>query len=267
MNLQKIKTDLQLLAEEVGRYLWQEFLDFDFKDVESKSGHNDLVSFVDKEAEKRILEGLKIILPGSDFLAEESQPGKSPLDSELYWIVDPLDGTTNFSHGLPIFSISIALMVDQVIRLGMVYEVGRKECFTAVKGEGAFLDNLKIKVSDQKLKNQALLVTGFPYTAFPKMDNYFNAIRSFLKETHGIRRLGSAAVDLSYVACGRFEGFFEYNLNPWDVAAGALLVEEAGGVVSDFSGKKNYLFGGEIFAANDLHGNLLEMFQNDWNPN
>ncbi|MCB0571265.1 MAG: inositol monophosphatase, partial [Phaeodactylibacter sp.] len=162
----------------------------------------------------------------------------------------PLDGTTNFLFQIPVFSISVALQQEGRSVLGIVYEINRQECFYAWLGGGAFLNGRPIRVSSRAPLEKTLLATGFPYYDYRRMAPFFKVLEHFMRHTRGIRRLGSAAVDLAYVACGRYDGFFEYSLNPWDVAAGAFIVQEAGGVVSDFNGGGNYLNGGEIIAAN-----------------
>lgn len=216
-----------------------------------------MVSYVDKQAETMLVEALQPLWPDAGFIAEEGSGGKRT--SGYNWIIDPLDGTTNFIHGLPVFSVSIALMYQQDILFGAVYEINRDEFFHAIRHEGAWLNGTKIQVSSQKDFSQSLIATGFPYV-IDDLEAYLGLLRDFLSQTHGFRRMGSAAVDLSYVACGRFEGFYELNLNPWDVAAGALIVQEAGGTVSDFHGDNNFIFGREIVASNTLlHQNLLQV--------
>ena len=260
-SMQQLLQEVIVLVKETGDFIRQESLKFDHSKIEYK-GKNDLVSYVDKEAEKRLVSGLSEILPGSGFIAEE---GTSTHKSDTYnWIIDPLDGTTNFTHGLPVFAISIALLKRGELALGVVYEINKDECFHAVKGQGAFLNHMPIKVSPIKTIDKALLATGFPYYDFDQMKQYLNIINEFMQTTHGLRRMGSAAVDLAYTACGRFEGFFEYNLNAWDVAAGALIVQEAGGTVTDFKGGKDFLFGREIVAGNMTQSEMLKTIQKHW---
>ncbi len=259
--MQQLLQDVIVLVKETGDFIRQESLKFDHSKIEYK-GKNDLVSYVDKEAEERLVTGLSEILPGSGFIAEE---GTSTHKSDTYnWIIDPLDGTTNFTHGLPIFAISIALLKRGELALGVVYEVNKDECFHAVKGQGAFLNHMPIRVSPIKTIDKALLATGFPYYDFDQMKQYLNIINEFMQTTHGLRRMGSAAVDLAYTAYGRFEGFFEYNLNAWDVAAGALIVQEAGGTVTDFKGGKDFLFGRQIVAGNVTQPHMLQTIQKYW---
>jgi myo-inositol-1(or 4)-monophosphatase len=217
--------------------------------IQEKALHS-LVSYVDRTAEELLVERLGKLLPGATFLTEEETVEAEA--SSLQWIIDPLDGTTNFLHQLPVFSVSVALREDEDIVLGMVFEINRSEMFSAWRGGGAFLNGRPIRVSKTLELNDSLLATGFPYYDFDGLPGYLDALEVFMQRTRGIRRFGSAATDLAYVACGRFDAFFEYSLNPWDVAAGALLVQEAGGHVSDFSGGNDYLFGQEIIASN-LH--------------
>jgi myo-inositol-1(or 4)-monophosphatase len=259
--MQKLLQDVIVLIKETGEFIRQESRKFDHSKIEYK-GKNDLVSYVDKEAEKRLVKGLSEILPGSGFVAEE---GTSTHRSDIYnWIIDPLDGTTNFTHGLPVYAVSVALVKRGVLTLGVVYEINRDECFHAIKDQGAFLNHSPIKVSETKTLEKALLATGFPYYNFDQMQQYLTIINEFMQTTHGLRRMGSAAVDLVYTACGRFEGFFEYNLNAWDVAAGALIVQEAGGKVTDFSGGSNFLFGKELIAANSIHQEMMGVIKKHW---
>ncbi len=237
------------LCRKVGRFQLEELAHFGRERIEYKGLH-DLVSYVDRESEQALVQGLSILLPEAGFLTEE---GTVQSEATAWrWIVDPLDGTTNFIHGLPFFSISIALMLHDTLQLGVVYEVSRGECFTAVKGGGAFLNGAAIRVSAVPTMNESLLATGFPYYNFDKMPAYLEVLRKCMQGSQGMRRLGSAALDLAYVAAGRFEAYFEYNLKPWDVAAGALLVLEAGGCVADFHGGREYIYGHEILAGNPL---------------
>ena len=242
------------VARSTGKYLSEERVNFDASKIESKGLH-DLVSYVDKESEKRIVRALQAVLPESGFIAEEGTTKKR--GERFNWVIDPLDGTTNFVQGVPVYAVSIGLLDGDELVLGVVYEVGRDECFYAWKGGGAFLNGESIHVSDRNAMNDALLATGFPYSNFGLLDEYIAVLKWAIVEARGMRRMGSAAVDLSYVACGRFDAFWEYDLKSWDVAAGALILMEAGGMVTDFSGGKNYLFDKEIVASNTLlHGVL-----------
>jgi myo-inositol-1(or 4)-monophosphatase len=214
--------------------------------IETKS-LNSLVSYVDKTAEIQLVSNLRTMLPEATFLTEEETVAQE--QGEWQWIIDPLDGTTNFLHQLPYFAVSVGLRQHDTLMLGVVYEVNRQECFYAWRNGGAWLNGKRIQASTTEKLGDSLIATGFPYRHFDLIPPYFDAMRAFMAKTRGLRRLGAAAVDLAYVACGRFEAFFEYGLSPWDVAAGILLVEEAGGRVSDFSGNSKALFSGEMVAA------------------
>jgi len=252
----------QEIAKEVGSFIRKERQHFNVDKVEHK-GFNDLVSYVDKEAEKKIVNALSKILPEAGFITEE---GTNNTKAERYnWVIDPLDGTTNFIHGVPFFAVSIALMEYGEVILGVVYEVNRHECFYAKKGGGAFCNDTRIKVSPAPDLSASLIATGFPYYNFELIDKYLAALKSLMQKTHGLRRFGSAATDLCYVAAGRIEGFFEYNLNSFDVAAGALIVQEAGGIVTDFSGGDNFVFGREIIASNGkIHDEFTMELKSIW---
>lgn len=237
-----------------GKIMAEERKNFDASKIENKGMH-DLVSYVDKESEKRIIAELQKLLPESGFIAEE---GTNDTRGERFnWVIDPLDGTTNFIQGVPIYCVSIGLLDGGELVVGVVYEVGRDECFYAWKNGGAYLNGEKITVSDRSDIHDALLATGFPYSDFSRIEEYIEFLKWAMKNARGVRRLGSAAADLAYVACGRFDAFWEYDLKPWDVAAGALLVKEAGGMVSDYSGDSNYLFGREIIASNSLINGIV----------
>ncbi len=217
-------------------------------DIETK-GKNDFVTKFDKEAEVRIVAALKEILPEAGFIAEEDTSDKR--GDRFNWIIDPIDGTTNFIHGLFPYCISIALMEDEEIVSGVVYEVGLDENFTAYKGGRAEVNGQPIHVTTHEKVSDCLIATGFPYTNFSLMEPFIESLHYFMKNSHGMRRMGSAAADLVYVACGRFDAFYEYNLSAWDVAAGAFILQMAGGKICDFEGGDDYLFGGEIIASNN----------------
>lgn len=249
------------ICREAGDYIRQEGKNFDTKVVEEKKRFSDLVSYVDKNTEILLVDKLRNLLPGSSILAEE---GTHEGGGSYRWIIDPLDGTTNFVHGLPVYSVSVALEKNGDILAGVVYEINRDECFYAGKNLGAFLNGSAIYVSNEKNLSGSLLATGFPYYEFDKLNIYMEILKNFMRSTQGIRRVGSAAVDLAYTACGRFEGFFEYNLKPWDIAAGALLVMEAGGKVTNFKGEPSFLDGVEIIAAGPLHDSIREVINQSW---
>ena len=262
IDLSAIEENVINVCLEVGEFIDREGSQFDRSRIEQKEGFNNLVSYVDKESEKKLVGALSKILPGSGFIAEE---GTAIEGTNGYrWIIDPLDGTTNFTHGLPLFAISIGLALHDKMVLGIIYEVNKKEMFHTVEGGPSFCNSKEIRVSPIRSLQESLLATGFPYYEFEKMNAYLEIISNFLRQSHGVRRLGSAATDLAYVACGRFEGFFEYNLNPWDVAAGAFLVQQAGGTVTDFSGGNNFLFGGELIAGCGVHPDMLKIIRKEW---
>ena len=242
------------VARSTGKFMAEERTCFDVSRIETKGLH-DLVSYVDKESEKRIISALQIVLPESGFIAEE---GTSDKHGERFnWVIDPLDGTTNYIQGVPIYAVSIGLLDGDELVMGVVYEVGRDECFYAWKDGGAYLNGRPIRVSDRGDIHDALLATGFPYNDFSKLDEYMEVLKWTMTNARGVRRLGSAATDLAYVACGRFDAFWEYDLKPWDVAAGAVIVKEAGGVVTDYKGGDDYLFGKEIVAGNGLLNEMI----------
>lgn len=219
---------------------------------------NGLVSYVDRTAEEMLVDRLGRLLPEAGFLTEEETVDQRA--GELQWIIDPLDGTTNFLHAVPHFSISVALRSGDELVMGLVHHVPADELFYAWKNGGAYCNGRPVAVSRRAELRQALVSTGFPYHNFSRAEAWFGALRQFIQQGRGVRRFGSAALDLAYVACGRFDVFFEYGLNAWDVAGGAVLVQEAGGRVSDFRGGDDFLAGGEILAANaTLYAPALEI--------
>ncbi len=262
-QLSQLLEQTRKIAEEVGAFIEKERLHFSMDRVEHK-GFNDLVSYVDKEAEKQLVAQLQAIFPEAGFITEE---GTNTTRGEVYnWVIDPLDGTTNFIHGLPVFAVSIGFMEQDEVVLGVVYEVNRKESFYAYKGGGAFCNGVALKVSGAPTLSASLISTGFPYYQFDLIDRYLNIMKSLMQKTHGLRRLGSAAVDLCYVAAGRSEGYVEYKLNSYDVAAGVILVQEAGGKVTDFEGGKDYIFGRHVVATNhSIHEELMGVIAAHWN--
>jgi myo-inositol-1(or 4)-monophosphatase len=256
MDYQKICFEAIEIIKETASYIVSQSQSFDSKKVESKGLH-DYVSFVDKNSEKQLIAGLKQLVPDVGFIAEENTVQKD--NSRYQWIIDPLDGTTNFIHGLPPFAISVALMDENEPLVGIVHEITRNETFYTWKGAKAFLNGNEINVSGAAMVKDSLIATGFPYYDYHMMQQFLKSLDYFMRNSHGIRRLGSAATDLAYVACGRFEAFYEYSLSPWDVAAGAFIVQQAGGKVCDFKGGDNYIFGKEIIATNELiHKEFLE---------
>jgi myo-inositol-1(or 4)-monophosphatase len=246
-------------ATEAGRVILRSLNKLDSIKVESK-GRNDFVSEVDFQAEQTIINVLKSAYPEHSIMAEET--GESG-DSEFQWIIDPLDGTTNFLHGFPMYAVSIAMVHKGEVRHAVVYDLLKDELFHASEGEGAFLNQKRIRVSHCKDMSKSLLGTGFPFKNMDMLDDYLTLFREIFPQSSGVRRAGSAALDLSYVAAGRLDGFWEYGLKPWDIAAGTLLIKEAGGVISDFAGKGEYLASGNVVAGNlAIHGKLLEIINN-----
>lgn len=225
---------------------------------QTKATYN-LVTQADLEAEAAIREIIQSEFPGESFWGEES--GKSQTDSPYLWVIDPLDGTNNFAHRVPHYSVSIGLLANGVREVGIVFDPNLNEMFVAVRGEGATVNGEQVRVSSRASLNESLLAVGFYYDRGRMMEKTLDAIRElFYQNIHGIRRFGSAALDLCYIGCGRFEGFFEYQLEPWDFAAGALFVEEAGGKVTRCNGEKLEMQRSTLLASNGLiHQEMLEI--------
>lgn len=243
------------VAKQAGSFLMHEIRQVKPSDIRQKGTH-DFVSYVDETAERLIVDGLKGLWPDAGFITEEGTERQN--ESDYHWIIDPLDGTTNFLHGVPLYSVSIALVHRRTPVVGVVYEPNLDECFSAAAHHPARLNGELINVSHQRDHHLSLLATGFPYRDYGRMKQYMDLFTHFAQNSSGLRRLGSAAVDLVYTACGRFDAFYEYGLKPWDVAAGALIVQQAGGKVSDFDGGDDYIFGTELLASNGyLHEGLL----------
>ena len=257
MDLEKLTSNVCDLAKETGEFLKQEITKLKSGDILSKGLHN-YVTYVDKESERLIVKRLSSLLPDSGFIAEENallRPG------EYTWVIDPLDGTTNFIHGVPLYCISIGLMFRDETILAVIYEPNLRECFYSWKSAPAFLNGDIIRVSATQSINESLFATGFPYYDYRRLDDYLAVFKHLLQYSCGARRLGSAAADLAYTACGRYDGFYEYGLSPWDVCAGGLLVKNAGGVVTDFHGTENYIFGKQIIASNNsIYSEFLNLF-------
>lgn len=247
MNYELLCSKVIAVTRLTGNFIRKEAMAFDANAIEYK-GLNDLVSYVDKNAEKQLVRNLSKLLPGSGFITEEDTV--NTLGKTYTWIIDPLDGTTNFIHGIPTYAISIALYEEGRPVIGVVYEINRGEMFFTFKGGAAYLNNKEIQVSKNSNLSQSLLATGFPYYQFDKQPQYMQLFTEMMQKCHGLRRIGSAAVDLAYVACGRFDAYFEYNLNSYDVAAGAYLVQQAGGSIMNFSGDDEFLEKREMLATN-----------------
>jgi len=262
MDLFNIKKQVCQLAKEVGQFQVNELKNFDRSKIIAK-GFNDPVSYVDQESERMLVTGLKSVLPDAGFLTEEETLVTDT--SGIHWVIDPLDGTNNFVHQVPFFGISVALCDGHDILLGVVHEPNTNQCFSATKNGGAFLNDEPIKVSGNTELSKALVATGFPYSLLDKEEKYFDIIRYIINNSHGIRRLGAASLDLCYVACGRFDAYFEFNLKPWDVTAGALIVKEAGGVISKFDSQNNDVYDGkEIVATCGFQQELTDLINQHW---
>jgi len=255
MDLKKICEETCEVVRQTGTFIAGERTKFTIDKVEAKGKHN-FVTYVDRSAEKILIEGLHKILPQAGFIAEEGTIKKQ--DKIYNWIIDPLDGTTNFIHGSPPYAISIALMKGRDVLIGIIYEITMSELFYSYQGTLAYLNDKEIHISKTNKVAESLIATGFPYDNFVRMESFMDSLKHFFQYSHGVRRLGSAATDLAYVACGRYDAFYEYNLNAWDVAAGAFIVKQAGGRVSDFKGGENYIFGNEIVASNNT---IFDEFQ------
>ncbi len=247
--------NINAIIKEVGAFIQNESKTFNTSKIQNKSSF-DLVSYVDIESEKKLMTSLNNLLPEAGFIAEETPINKR----EWNWIIDPLDGTTNFTRNLPAYAISVALEHNNEIEFGAVYNIPTNELFYAIKNNGAFLNNTIIQASNNTLFANCLIATGFSVSKFDKTEKQLKVIEYIVKNSLGIRRMGAAAVDLCYTACGRFDAFFEWHLNPWDVAAGALIAKEANAVVTDFSNQNNWLFGQEILAAQtNIHKQVLSI--------
>ena len=234
-------------AREAGRIINKGSNDVGALKVQSKD-FNDFVSEIDHAAEQAIIDTLKYAYPDHGFLGEES--GDTNQESDNIWIIDPLDGTTNFLHNFPQYCVSIALQQKGVLTQAVIYDPVRNDLFTATKGRGAFLNDKRIRVANRAKLQASLISTGFPFRDFTHLDTYLAMLKDMIKNTTGIRRPGSAALDLAYVAAGYTDGFFEIGLSSWDIAAGGLLVQEAGGMVGDFEGNESWLRTGNIVAGN-----------------
>ena len=224
------------------------------RDVEllsvTRKRHNDFVTEVDHAAERAVIEVLHRAYPDHAILAEESGASGGSAESEYTWIIDPLDGTTNFIHGFPQYAVSIALRHKNLITQGVIYDPTKNELFTASRGRGAYLNERRLRVSRRPQLTEALIGTGFPFRELQHLDEYLAMFRELTARTAGLRRAGAASLDIAYVAAGRLDGFWEMGLSPWDMAAGALLVQEAGGLVGDFRGDPGYLDSGRIICGN-----------------
>jgi myo-inositol-1(or 4)-monophosphatase len=245
-------------ARRAGRIINQASENLDILTVRHKS-LNDLVSEVDKAAEDAIISALKTAYPDHAILAEESG---ATGQSEYVWVIDPLDGTTNFLHGFPQYCVSIALVHKGIIHHGVIYDPTRNDLYTASRGRGAYLNDKRLRVSKRDRLIDGLLGTGFPFRMFEHMDAYAGILRDFMSKTAGVRRPGAAALDLAAVAAGRFDGFWEIGLSPWDMAAGCLMITEAGGLVGDLQGNERHMESGNIVAASPkIFAQMLQVIE------
>jgi myo-inositol-1(or 4)-monophosphatase len=246
-DLERIAREVDALSLEVGNWMKKQTIGEGQTELKT---FNNLVTFVDKESERRFVEGLRQIVTAAGFVAEEGTGEPNP--DGLNWIIDPLDGTTNFVHGMNIWCTSVALAQAHVPVVGVIYDPNTGELFSSSRAGGAFLNGKEIHVSSVNALSRSLLATGFPYDDFAREHLYFDLLKSLTHKTRGIRRLGSAALDMAWTACGRLEGFYEYGLNPWDVAAGTLLIREAGGISTNFKGGDDPIFGEDLICSNAL---------------
>ncbi len=257
-----LRAELEKISREVGQFLKSERSSIAKSDIIFKGRANDLVSRADKEAEVMFVSALEKLIPESGFVAEEGTSQK--IGAAYNWIIDPLDGTTNYLYGIPCYCTSVALQKGDDLILGVIYDPERDECFSASTGEGAFLNGDPIHVSTETLAAHSLVATGFPYDNKGKQMAYLEVLANVNAATRGIRRLGSAALDMAYVACGRFDAFYEYGLQPWDCAAGAVIVREAGGLITNFHGGEEFLKIRTMVCGNKaIHAALLPLL-NFW---
>lgn len=263
LEYQKIIDQLIPLGEKVGEYMRNEIGKVLRSQIEEKE-LNSLVSYVDKTSEMMIVKRLSEILPEAGFITEEKTVKTEAKD--LMWIVDPLDGTTNYLFGIPHYSTSIALQMKGEIVLGMVRDNAKQECFTAIKGQGAFLNGYKLDLAPNLKMADSIFVTGFPYSNDYNPEVYLGIIQYWLKHSRGLRRLGSAALDLAYVAAGRVSCYYEGYLNIWDIAAGSLIAAEAGAIVSDFNGESKFLDSCQIVACHpSIYTEVLQVLKIELN--
>jgi myo-inositol-1(or 4)-monophosphatase len=245
-------------ARQAGTFIVRSLEKRQYLQIDTK-GQNDFVSEVDRQAEKTIIKILRKAYPNHAILAEESGAQKG---DDYEWVIDPLDGTTNFLHGNPQFGISIALRYKDEIEQAVIYDPLRDELYTASRGAGAFFNNRRVRVTGLSSLNGALLGTGFPFRMQDHIDTYLNMFKALFHQVTDVRRPGAVSLDLAYIAAGRLDGFWEMGLGEWDMAAGALIIQEAGGLVSDFVGSNNYLKTGNIIAGNPkVHKAILQTIQ------
>ncbi|AKJ29966.1 inositol monophosphatase family protein [Caldimonas brevitalea] len=247
-------------ARAAGAIINRASLDLDLLRISTKSSPNDFVTEVDQAAEQIIIETLLTAYPGHGILAEESGRAHGAKDSDFVWIIDPLDGTTNFIHGFPVYAVSIGLAFRGQVQQAVVYDPARNDLFYASKGRGAYLNDKRIRVSKRTRMGDALIGTGFPFRKGDNFKRYMKMFELVMQSCAGLRRPGAAALDLCYVAAGYYDGFFETGLNPWDIAAGSLIITEAGGLIGNFTGESDFLNQREVVAATPrIYGQLVQM--------
>jgi len=266
IDYEALCNEVMAVVRTVGDYIREEAGHFDAGKIEIK-GRHDLVSYVDRHAEELLVATLVKLLPEAGFITEEKTIQKE--GPEFTWIIDPLDGTTNFIQGIPVYSVSVALMEHDKLVLGVVYELGRDELFYAWSGGPAFLNGTVIQVSRQKDLDNSVIATGFPYNDFKQLDAYMQLMKQVIVSCRGLRRLGSAAVDIAYVACGRYEAYYEYNINSYDIAGGMFVLQQAGGIVTSFTGEASapsIFKARQVLAANRfIHEKMLEAVDMNFN--
>lgn len=263
LDLEKLTLALIAISREIGDWMKsQRGIHEDMAEIKSE---NNLVTFVDKESERRFVSHLKTLVPAAGFVAEEGTGERNP--AGLNWVIDPLDGTTNFVHGVPVWCTSVALCVEDVPVCGVIYDPNTQEMYSGYQGGGAFLNGQSMRVSSIDQLSASLLATGFPYDDFGRESAYIGLFRELMKASRGMRRLGSAALDMAWVAAGRFEGFYEYGLNPWDVAAGTIIIREAGGMVTGFHAGGDPVFGDDMNCTNGhIHAELSAIIHRHFQP-
>jgi len=262
MDLKSISEEVKILSQEVAAFIRDELNAVSQDQIITKD-HNSLVTYVDQTAEKKIVNRLQELLPEATFITEEDTVKQA--EGELVWIIDPLDGTNNFLHKIPHFAVSIALRQKDEIVVGVVYDVMREECYSSVKGQGSYLNDNRIRVSQKESIEQCVLATGFPYSKTMNFKPLINTLEHWMLNARGIRRFGAAALDLCFVAAGRVDCYYEYKLNIWDIAAGILIVKEAGGVVTDYQGGQLYKKGNQVVASNGkVHSYVINVLKSNF---
>lgn len=262
MELKTICEDVKTLSQEVAAFIRDELNAVSQDQIITKD-HNSLVTYVDQTAEKKIVKRLQELIPEATFITEEDTIEQA--EGDLVWIIDPLDGTNNFLHKIPHFAVSIALRQKDEIVIGVVYDVMREECYSSVRGQGAYLNDKQIKVSSKETVEECVLATGFPYSKSINFKPLINTLEHWMLNARGIRRFGAAALDLCFVAAGRIDCYYEYKLNIWDIAAGILIVKEAGGEVTDYQGGQSYKEGDQVVASNKkIHPYVIDVLKTNF---